>query len=407
VIVLTYINDENVKLYLSRNITIDELKKRMIGVEPYEVIGDDVVVLSDEDYMKKIGGGKPCKNCKEKADKKPSETLLKDIDADIAKLRYHINRVEVFSTTDAKQDTVMLFPVYGSHNKFRHRAILKSLNEIVNRQHYIPDILILDASKKPLYPELMNLDWVRYIHFKTDATHVGLFQKEALLEAGRKLTKHKNVIWADADVWSEDSYWIDKIRAELLKDSFNLVQGFTKFIDPIASKTDAVGFVCHGQDASALGWIAPGLIWGATRTYIDKCPSPFWNPYCIAGSGDVMFVHEHIDSEEFPAYLDWHWYRDIMRSDIQHGNAVCVDSDVIHEYHGMYQSRAYHWSRRVLDAFGVVTQFVHIDDAGLLAWHDPDNPVRDVLLRKSELRTLDDVDKVLGEVMHHRVRMEH
>lgn len=62
---LNNINDKNLKKYLNKEITIDELIKTIKGREPYDIVNGEVIALSKEEYKKKISFGMPLEKNKE------------------------------------------------------------------------------------------------------------------------------------------------------------------------------------------------------------------------------------------------------------------------------------------------------------------------------------------------------
>ena len=413
---LVDIKDNNLKLYLSGSISLSDLQSRMKGFEPYNVIDGEVVALSDDEYAKRIARPRNIVKRRSDIERDPkgdfkgvlnndysmclSDEEKKYVEETPARIKEYKRLIATLSPTkNILSDMLLIIPTYGKYDLLRHNALLATLVSLVSVQKYLPEIVLVEASDVPMYPELFGVPWMKYVHVAIDnRNYGGLFQKEPLVEYMIRNSSHKKLAWLDGDVTCDDPEWMLKLHQELDSDRDILVQCFEWFCDPLAGRGDSVSMGREKKENDKY-WTAPGLAWSCNRSYVDKCPRPFLNPLAITGSGDILFIHEHYSTDVYKFQFDLGYYGGILRKDIPKADVSCVHARVTHVYHGHYNFRAYHWSQRAIDMVGNLNKFVCLDERGFLKWVTPNNALRSCLSNRRYMMSEEDTVNIARKAL--------
>lgn len=305
----------------------------------------------------------------------------------------HIRDVEPRDIKPA-DDMAVILVHYGT-NPARFAAVRQCVANL-QRQTLRPRIVFVDLVFDGETPQFEDLPGVEYHRIDGADRNRVLFQKEALFNIGAALTDTSYLIFADADVYCEDATWFAQLRAHLDVAPNAIVQGCQHFADSREARLSGASYAyAHEMQRFDIAK-CPGLVWAMHRGYWEQIEG--WNPWGISGSGDALFIYEHIAGCRYSdGYFRYAWWRAVLRKGQPPGRVSYVPVSLTHVNHGSWSDRAYHWSRAVIDRFGLVEEFVELGDRALLAWRDPDCPLRRVLARKPELIDAENTMRVVTE----------
>lgn len=300
-------------------------------------------------------------------------------------------------------DDTAIITVFFGDDELRlaaaEQALLGQSKQDLQADHFLLE-LVNSRSESRLQPSLRNC--FHYVAVEEREQNQDLFQKEALYNLGWKRAlaarRYRFFIFTDADVYSADPAWFRKIRQRLLDDPSRLVQGFRLVWDErdpdfIFQSLGAL----HTQKVPRDLNVNPGLCWGLdARTLIA---GGGFNPFCIEGGGDCLFVAEYLNHRDM-AYelglLQWEWYARLIRDLPYSARLDAVEVDLFHCFHGKFSERRAYETFQALSRLAPLETFVKIDQNGLLAWRDPNCAERRLLQRRSELVDEEAVERVLA-----------
>ncbi|MCA9776934.1 MAG: hypothetical protein KC800_09470 [Candidatus Eremiobacteraeota bacterium] len=302
-------------------------------------------------------------------------------------------------------DDTAIITVFFGDDELRlaaaEQALLEQSKQDLQADHFLLE-LVDSQTQSRLQTSLR--DRFHYIAVEEQDRNQGLFQKEALYNLGWKRAlatkRYRFFIFTDADVYSADPAWFRKIRRRLLDDPSRLVQGFRLVWDERDPDFifQSLGSL-HTQDVSRDLNINPGLCWGLDARTLVRGGG--FNPFCIEGGGDCLFVAEYLNHREM-AYelglLQWEWYARLIRDLPYQARLDAVEVDLLHCFHGKFSERRAYETFQALSRLAPLETFVKIDETGLLAWKDPNCTERRLLRRRPELVDEEAVERVLASL---------
>jgi len=313
------------------------------------------------------------------------------------------NKPYIIPSKDLERSICLISCIWGKG--LRVDAARKAIT-MWNNQTISPHIVFVEAldetQEESLYADVLPQHRTTHIILKYDRYNQrGLMQKETLINIGAKYASDYDVlVFIDADVWSYEAEWFERIAEVFANDSRDLlVHGHRHMTDygeeiinwfSLGSK--------FGFDLPDTEYRQPGLCWAMRRSYYEKIGGI--NESCISGSGDVMMLDE-LAPGEYTAYkhIVLNFYRFSLRTNLPRPVLTFADSYVIHEHHGSFKERAYWHSRYVIDWTNrSVNQLVKYAENGMLVWKNPKIKLADVLADKPTLGKLgiDKATEVVG-----------
>ena len=300
-------------------------------------------------------------------------------------------------------DTAVVTCLFG-RCPLRLEAALKGLREQLKQDlfchHYLVEMLEVGQQSR-LPCELLD----QFVHLKVicGEDNRGLFQKEALFnlawKEALKRQDYKYFIFSDADIFAHDRSWFRQIRSRLRSKPSSLVHGYRVVedsLDPEFSFSSLGALYSANFQTDLL--INPGLCWGFHRKMLEQGDG--FNPYCIECAGDTALVTEYLNhpgGQYDDSLQRWPWYQEIKRELSFRAHLDAVPVDLVHCYHGPAAERNYHEVRRALSQTGSLKEKIFLDGNGLLAWRQKDCIPARILQRREELKTPEDVERVLSE----------
>lgn len=305
---------------------------------------------------------------------------------------------------DERCDTAVVVSVFGG-DPARVVAAKRAIDGLRAQDiplHVIVVELVFEGQRTD-FPELGKVPGVTHVVLSGEDCNRNLMQKECLNNIGASHADGADyLVFMDADLHTDDTGWIRAIRAKLMEPGGErkLVQGFSICRDTVDSELVFASFGQRYLGAGTNGMLSnPGMVWGMRRSFYKSMDG--LNPWCIMGSGDGALVNEalNLGAQRYEQFLDrFAWWRKVRRQGAPKGLLDFVPVELVHEYHGSYRDRCYIWSRQVLDEVGrPIREYVEIDGQGLLSWKEPQGFERRVLSRKPEMKTEEDMRRVLSE----------
>ncbi len=242
-----------------------------------------------------------------------------------------------------------------------------------------------------------NLPWLsgppwRRVRLELGANCEGVWQKEALLNAGIRASSSPVVVLLDSDVYSGDPAWLSRL-CDACRPGV-AVQGFSTVEDSLRH-----GEVMHRGSVSILGTDCdsgnPGMAWAFDRGDLEA--DGILNDLCCYGSGDSMLASEYCGDLE-PELSDWtmtHPRFSELRRDLPRKlRASCLPDRITHANHGGGRG-PHHSLRHLATAWlsGPIAGLLERLPGGLVAWRDPSCPERSVLCPARPYRSRADVVK--------------
>jgi len=316
---------------------------------------------------------------------------------------FYLNKYEVEDF-----DMAIIICLYGD-DKSRFDAVKRAMskwnNQNIKARVYCWQLFSTAGILKYDLDEFFKQLKIEVVYEKIIANdnNLDLFQKESLLNLAASkaiLDGSKKLVFMDADTWSKDINWWKKICYELDKGDDYICQGFRYFSDTKEAYRSlySVGSSID-VELSKGTYRQPGLCWALNSSFFKKMNG--FNKFCLSGSGDVLFMHEHLPDApyDFSFFSKMNWWMDIIRSEQPRGILSYANSNVIHENHGTFNSRSYVTSRSIIDYVeSPVLEIVSIDSRGLLMWRNPKCQLRKLLSDKSLIQTEETLTKRCKEI---------
>ena len=258
----------------------------------------------------------------------------------------------------------------------------------VNWGHDERRYIALKSAAKRMQSQSLQLDWFHFdvcyekdyqledfpeninrIVINGNKLNSKLWLKECLYNIAAHYCFHaKNYIFTDADVYSEDEQWLEKLVNQLNSDEYDFVHGFRKVTDTVNTDYTNYSWTKKYLDDETT-FTAPGLVWGIPRkTYIilEYLPDIFPD-----GSNDGALIQE-LTNVKMGGITKFDWYSSRIRTFKQEFSISYCDVDVIHINHGA--SRDYINRVALLDLVKVpLEQMYHKDAVGLYEWFENDD----------------------------------
>jgi hypothetical protein len=202
---------------------------------------------------------------------------------------------------------------------------------------------------------------MKYTFIREEEENQGLWQKEALINIGIEKCETENILLFDADVYSHDIKWFDKIIERMtdhrVLQCFSLCYPDSYDNEPIFQ---SLGMAKSGQFDLPINH---GLCHAIPRKLLEK--NGGLNPYFIYGGGDSLFLREYTE-EKLEWIDDYPHLKEVVRDTIQ-WDYNYVDTEVIHISHREgnkdYDTRH--------DKFAKIKKSIHdlvTIEKGLLTW---------------------------------------
>jgi hypothetical protein len=311
---------------------------------------------------------------------------------------------------EAAAEIDVLVPLYGYGRK-RAAATgraLANLDRVFGE--FMPRITVAFCYGEGEEPKelacLHKYPWVRLIRLPEYAADDGIFKKEGLLNLLlREWSTRPVILCLDSDVWTEDRMWFARIAATAHAHPSSAFQPWHTWHDTESGPGQpswSARILRSAANPNAC--IHPGMAWAFAREWAERHERmAVWNPWLATGSGDCMFILEHWPEREARCFADRHatyaYFRDVSRKGLPKSAAdACVDTHIVHESHTdlgavptahrseWLADRAYRWSREWLDMVGPLTDWLHLDAAGVPVANEPEGPFVRTARRKPEMQ---------------------
>lgn len=271
-------------------------------------------------------------------------------------------KTDVLSPYDLKNKTVFITANWGS-NKRRFWSLEKTAQEFKKQSVSLPWFhfdMNFDSTDFRSHPDFIN-----HIKIYGKEENRGLWLKECLFNFGAHYCfGAKNYIFSDADVYSNDTHWLEDIEHKMNSENFDFVHGFSKVTDTVDKDYSYFSWTRNFLEEN-LSFEAPGLVWGIPRkTYIllEFLPDIFPD-----GSNDGALIQE-LTNIEMGVTAKYDWYSTRIRSFPKEFNITYSNIDVIHINHGV--SRDYVNRGALLDLVKVPFEDMYKKDyVGLYTWN--------------------------------------
>ncbi len=215
----------------------------------------------------------------------------------------------------------------------------------------------------------------RYIPLVATEDHEFLFQKEAMYNYVVKnfCNNIEILTFLDCEVYCEDKNWFKKIKRSVESNPNVVLQPFKNVKDTkenLLSNFISIGSANYIKNKNYN--FSPGFVWSFTKKCFDEIGG--WNPWCIEGCGDSLFVHECLKDHKYSNnLLKNKWVNDLYRKDIKKLSVDFLDVKIFHENHGSFKDRNRNSLKRNIDNFGSLSNNIELDKNGLLKWKNRNN----------------------------------
>lgn len=313
--------------------------------------------------------------------------------------------IKKWSHEQAPSSLAMVCCHYGGYHALRKDATLRALRRMDEFEVKPAEAVFIELvcpGQQPCFSREDMSSWIQYVRVSGKERNDGIFQKEALWNIGARLTSADSILFLDGDCMPlEDTYFKDILDAsgkgKCVHAAWHIIhegqpEGHRDFYSFFADKRDVpkkcvrfpgMGYCLHRDDYERMGG---------------------FNPHSICGSGDAIFLWECLKSVNQPMTYAKRFHTLLMRPDRPQLIPVAVKGMTVqHNYHGMKTERGYVWSRYLVELFGDPRSYTHIDPSGLIAWNDPEFPLRYMLMKKDRMHTKAQLHALLCETFKERL----
>jgi hypothetical protein len=250
---------------------------------------------------------------------------------------------------------------------------IKNLNRFLNQMEMagIP-VYGVELSLNDDFATRNRKNWKHIIVDK----HSVCFQKEACINLVEKLIpeKYQKIAWIDGDLeFTNPNWYTDTVEA---LNSYKLVQMYA----------DGIKLDEHGRIESVEAGIMkaggppsvkvkrpgyPGGAWAARR---DLWKHGGLFPYCVVGSGDIVFIYSIFDQTDgilnnvnidylknFPYYFEW---KKTIREYVNK-SVTYIPGEFIHNWHGHKPDRNYSRRHDILENINFSEKNIMLDENGV------------------------------------------
>jgi hypothetical protein len=304
------------------------------------------------------------------------------------------------SNLEEMQDTAIITCVFGD-DEVRINATTSALRETKNQigkyKRLFMELLFDD--RKTNYPILETIPEITHITIRGNESNKALMQKESLYNLAVQYVKDcKYLIFVDSEMYSEDHLWFWKIREKLRKNPEKIIQGFCEMEDTVEEyyKFKSIATLSSNEkDKVKILYHPPGGCWSMTKEFFDKIGG--WNPWGIRGCGDAIFLLEVLNVDFVcREMIPYDYIYDLARDIKEKVSMDFVDVKIIHINHG---GQEYNWSRKSVEKFRLLKDFVEIDEKGLLKWKDKNFFLKNVLLNKNRMMDEYSTEKIIEKCL--------
>lgn len=295
---------------------------------------------------------------------------------------------------------------YGGYNESRKDATIRAVTEW-DRQDYIPrDAIFIELicpSETPCFSKDDFPEWMRYIPIYGKERNRNLFQKEALWNLATKYTNAEKLFFLDADCMPVDckDYFRQIFDAcaegKCVHAAWHIIHEGQR-----PENHDYYSFFADESDVPKGCIRFPGMGYCITRK--DFHAMDGFNPYSICGSGDAVFLWESLKSVKQQMTYAKRFHLSLIRQHQPQLEPVVIKNlTVQHNFHGMKTDRGYVWSRYAVEVFGDPKAYCHIDQGGLVAWNDPEFPLKYMVMQKSKMHTKQELYELICDTFKRRL----
>lgn len=298
------------------------------------------------------------------------------------------------------RDTVMIIPFYPPANAAergaRTRALHRTVERILATQRDLPTIAIAELVNRTAHAADIVHPKVIYLPMPVDGRNAALMQKEAVINEATARLPFDHVVVSDDDIWSPNPLWLSGIVDCIGPDT--IVHGFGWIAD---TQSDSWWW-SYGrwQQEEMKGSVAKGGTYGFSRQVWSGIGG--LNPWAIAGGGDALFLLEAVrgrHTRDVQAFQKHRSIDSVIRRDLPRSGLTYCPAVVYHEHHGNHKYRAYTGRMDLMDRFGAASEYVRIGRCGLLEWKRPGCLLHRCLERRSELQSMEAVERIVLEEM--------
>ena len=296
-------------------------------------------------------------------------------------------------------DTTVIMVQYSTSAK--REAAGKLCLEKLAQQKICAEFLLVDLSKDKVHPpaEFECLPGARYVHLREKPEHEGLWQKEALINVAMKSVSTPYVILLDMDLYSDDPYWLWRIREKLDLGPQVIVQGFRHIHDTLHPDVHCFS-TCALPSAPGL-MTAPGGVWGMHTDTLRR--NGGLNPYLLYGGGDSFMIAE-FSRDVKPFMSNMSRLNDVLRGELPiHCTLSYADVDIKHINHGGTGTRNYA-DRHFMSSYFTrpIRVLVDICPRGALRWKYPGCPEQEMVARRGEMSSREKVKDICQGILDSR-----
>jgi hypothetical protein len=260
----------------------------------------------------------------------------------------------------------------------RYIAMLKAKKKLSSQNGSFEFLHVFLDIKNQLTQTYMQFMDSNVLTIKGDLENSNLWHKEALYNLSALFCfSSKNFIFADADVYSDNSKWLLGIES-LLDDGYDFVHGFSNVVDTIDSNYRFDSWTKKYLEGET-SHVAPGLVWGIKNSTLKEIE--FLPDSLPDGSCDGAFIQE-MTGTEMGFVNNFKWYRSKIRKHSRKFKVTYVPVEVTHINHGV--SRDYDNRGVLLDLVNFNFLDVYRKDSfGVYKWTTNDPKMKSALLLKN------------------------
>ena len=310
---------------------------------------------------------------------------------------------------DAPLDDKMALIVvhYGGDNHLRKKAIMSAIYDWDAQLEKPDEAIFLELvcpGETQCFKQELLPKWLRYICLYGKERNKSLFQKEAMWNMATRFTTASKLLFLDSDVSPIDTlhYFRDMkaaiCRGKVIHACYKLIQ--EKYEDQYLGEMYSI---LAKKEKPEGHYLFPGIGYGITREDFHRRDG--FQPFSIPGSGDVIFCWETFPDIKLPMGSARRFHQSLIRRcpKLDHD---ALDVTMQHNFHGNKEDRAYVFSREAVLLFGLPQAYCHIDQSGLLAWTDPHFILKDIVMKKEKMHTVEELYNLVCSVVKARLQKQ-